>query len=196
MERDLDMAREVQLRLMPPPRAAAPARRDRRQFLAARSIGGDVYDFLDYGRPHRARRRRCQRQGRAGRALRRAGQRHPALARPPASFARGDAGRAQRPAAGAQARLPIRHHAHGRLGRQQPDPADRQRRLGAAALSAAARRHQVEIIQAEGFPLGLFPTPSTRSSPSPPGPATSSSSSPTASSTPSTPRERCSATSG
>jgi phosphoserine phosphatase RsbU/P len=43
------MARQVQLRLMPsrPPqleRAEIAA-----QFLAARSIGGDIYDFLDYG---------------------------------------------------------------------------------------------------------------------------------------------------
>jgi len=49
MERDLEMARKVQLRLMPsrPPkleRAEIAA-----QFLAARAIGGDVYDFLDYG---------------------------------------------------------------------------------------------------------------------------------------------------
>ena len=49
MERDLEMAREVQLRLLPrtppqPQRAEIAAR-----FLAARSIGGDVYDFLDYG---------------------------------------------------------------------------------------------------------------------------------------------------
>ncbi len=50
MERDLQMAREVQLRLLPssPPRpqnAEISAR-----FHAARAIGGDVYDFLDYGR--------------------------------------------------------------------------------------------------------------------------------------------------
>jgi sigma-B regulation protein RsbU (phosphoserine phosphatase) len=49
MERDLDMARKVQLRLMPP----QPPKLDRAefaaQFHAARSIGGDVYDFLDYG---------------------------------------------------------------------------------------------------------------------------------------------------
>ena len=50
MERDLEMAREVQLRLLPssPPRpenAEISAR-----FHAARAIGGDVYDFLDYGR--------------------------------------------------------------------------------------------------------------------------------------------------
>ena len=49
MERDLDMAREVQLRLLPatppqPVHAEIAAR-----FIAARSIGGDVYDFLDYG---------------------------------------------------------------------------------------------------------------------------------------------------
>jgi sigma-B regulation protein RsbU (phosphoserine phosphatase) len=50
MERDLEMAREVQLRLLPatpphPIHAEIAAR-----FIAARSIGGDVYDFLDYGR--------------------------------------------------------------------------------------------------------------------------------------------------
>jgi sigma-B regulation protein RsbU (phosphoserine phosphatase) len=49
MERDLEMAREVQLRLLPdapptPVHAQIAAR-----FIAARSIGGDVYDFLDYG---------------------------------------------------------------------------------------------------------------------------------------------------
>ena len=49
MERDLDMAREVQLRLLPatppqPVHAEIAAR-----FIAARSIGGDVYDFLEYG---------------------------------------------------------------------------------------------------------------------------------------------------
>jgi phosphoserine phosphatase RsbU/P len=49
MESDLEMARQVQLRLMP----SHPPRLERAeiatQFLAARSIGGDVYDFLDYG---------------------------------------------------------------------------------------------------------------------------------------------------
>jgi sigma-B regulation protein RsbU (phosphoserine phosphatase) len=49
MERDLAMAREVQLRLLPqePPH---PAHADIAvTFSAARSIGGDMYDFLDYG---------------------------------------------------------------------------------------------------------------------------------------------------
>jgi sigma-B regulation protein RsbU (phosphoserine phosphatase) len=49
MERDLAMAREVQLRLLPgtppqPRRAEIAA-----AFLPARSIGGDIYDFIDYG---------------------------------------------------------------------------------------------------------------------------------------------------
>jgi sigma-B regulation protein RsbU (phosphoserine phosphatase) len=49
MERDLEMAREVQLRLLPssppqPRRAEIAA-----AFLPARSIGGDMYDFIDYG---------------------------------------------------------------------------------------------------------------------------------------------------
>jgi phosphoserine phosphatase RsbU/P len=49
MERDLDMAREVQLRLLPP-RPPRPQRAEiAARFLAARAIGGDVYDFLDYG---------------------------------------------------------------------------------------------------------------------------------------------------
>ena len=49
MERDLDMAREVQLRLLPasPP---TPAHAEIAvSFRPARSIGGDLYDFLDYG---------------------------------------------------------------------------------------------------------------------------------------------------
>ena len=49
LERDLDMAREVQIRLLP----AAPPVLARAEIAAsfrpARSIGGDLYDFLDYG---------------------------------------------------------------------------------------------------------------------------------------------------
>ncbi len=49
MERDLEMARQVQLRLMP----SNPPRHEHAEiaskFVAARSIGGDIYDFLDYG---------------------------------------------------------------------------------------------------------------------------------------------------
>ncbi|GAA3765907.1 SpoIIE family protein phosphatase [Terriglobus aquaticus] len=49
MERDLQMAREVQLRLLPPPPSSMPHAEFAAQFLPARSIGGDVYDFIPYG---------------------------------------------------------------------------------------------------------------------------------------------------
>jgi sigma-B regulation protein RsbU (phosphoserine phosphatase) len=49
LERDIAMAHEVQLRLLP---ASAPNLTNAEmavRFLPARSIGGDLYDFLDYG---------------------------------------------------------------------------------------------------------------------------------------------------
>lgn len=49
LERDLAMAREVQLRLLP---GSPPTMRHAEiatAFLPARSIGGDIYDFIDYG---------------------------------------------------------------------------------------------------------------------------------------------------
>jgi sigma-B regulation protein RsbU (phosphoserine phosphatase) len=49
LERDIAMAREVQLRLLP---SAPPVHTNAElavRFLPARSIGGDLYDFLDYG---------------------------------------------------------------------------------------------------------------------------------------------------
>ncbi len=49
MERDMEMAREVQLRLMPPFPPQMQHAQIAAQFMAARSIGGDIYDFLDYG---------------------------------------------------------------------------------------------------------------------------------------------------
>lgn len=52
LEKDMAMAREVQLRLLPP---AAPEHEHAEfavRFLPARTIGGDLYDFVAYG-PHR-----------------------------------------------------------------------------------------------------------------------------------------------
>lgn len=49
MEQDLQMAREVQMRLLPPPPQPMPHAQFAATFLPARSIGGDVYDFIDYG---------------------------------------------------------------------------------------------------------------------------------------------------
>ena len=49
MERDLQMAREVQLRLLPSAPGPMPHAEFATRFLPARSIGGDVYDFIPYG---------------------------------------------------------------------------------------------------------------------------------------------------
>ncbi len=49
LERDVSMAREVQLRLLP---ASAPQCANAEmavRFLPARTIGGDLYDFVEYG---------------------------------------------------------------------------------------------------------------------------------------------------
>jgi sigma-B regulation protein RsbU (phosphoserine phosphatase) len=49
LEKDIAMAREVQLRLLPP-EAPAPTHAEMAvRFLPARTIGGDLYDFIDYG---------------------------------------------------------------------------------------------------------------------------------------------------
>lgn len=49
MERDLKMAREVQLRLMPPVPPNVLNADIASAFLPARSIGGDLFDFIPYG---------------------------------------------------------------------------------------------------------------------------------------------------
>jgi sigma-B regulation protein RsbU (phosphoserine phosphatase) len=48
MERDLEMARQVQLRLLPSEPPTAPNADIAASFSPARSIGGDLYDFIDY----------------------------------------------------------------------------------------------------------------------------------------------------
>ena len=49
LERDIAMAREVQLRLLPPVAPEHPHAQMAVRFLPARTIGGDLYDFVDYG---------------------------------------------------------------------------------------------------------------------------------------------------
>lgn len=49
METDLAMAREVQFRLLPPSMPQLPHAQFASRFVPARTIGGDMYDFLDYG---------------------------------------------------------------------------------------------------------------------------------------------------
>jgi len=47
LERDIAMAREVQLRLLPPEAPSHPHAEMAVRFLPARTIGGDLYDFID-----------------------------------------------------------------------------------------------------------------------------------------------------
>ncbi len=54
LERDLAMAREVQLRLLPPTRPQHKRAEFAARFLPARTIGGDLYDFLPYDATHSA----------------------------------------------------------------------------------------------------------------------------------------------
>jgi sigma-B regulation protein RsbU (phosphoserine phosphatase) len=49
LEKDIAMAREVQLRLLPLEAPSHPHAEMAVRFLPARTIGGDLYDFLDYG---------------------------------------------------------------------------------------------------------------------------------------------------
>jgi sigma-B regulation protein RsbU (phosphoserine phosphatase) len=49
LERDIAMAKEVQLRLLPPNAPNHPHADMAVRFLPARTIGGDLYDFLEYG---------------------------------------------------------------------------------------------------------------------------------------------------
>jgi sigma-B regulation protein RsbU (phosphoserine phosphatase) len=49
LEKDIAMAREVQLRLLPPTAPSHPHADMAVRFLPARTIGGDLYDFIDYG---------------------------------------------------------------------------------------------------------------------------------------------------
>jgi phosphoserine phosphatase RsbU/P len=54
LERDLSMAREVQMSLMPPCCPAMPSAEVGARFAPAREIGGDLYDFLAYSKTKQA----------------------------------------------------------------------------------------------------------------------------------------------
>jgi len=50
LENDLERAREIQRHLMPAPNPAIPGLEIAVRFFPARELGGDLYDFLAYGR--------------------------------------------------------------------------------------------------------------------------------------------------
>ena len=112
LERDIAMAREVQLRLLPAARPQHTHADMAVRFLPARTIGGDLYDFLEYG-PNQTAIVLGDVSGKAAPAalVRGACQRHHALGRQPAASARRHAGHAERCPAGAAPRVAIRGHA-------------------------------------------------------------------------------------
>ena len=158
------MAREVQLRLLPaapptPARAEIAAR-----FMAARSIGGDVYDFLDYG-PGRVALAVGDVSGKAAPAALYAAlvsgilrSLAPQRLSPAKMLAALNDQLQERPA-----RRAVRHYGHGRLGRQRPDPHARQRRFRPANVRhleyriASPMPSRSKHSRSKGFPLGLFP---------------------------------------
>jgi hypothetical protein len=143
LERDIAMAREVQLRLLPRPRPRTPRRNGRPLSSRPHHRRRPLRLHRLRPQPHRHRPRRRQRQSRAGRPLRRPRQRHHALRRRPAARARANAAQPQRRPPGAQARLAIRHPALRPLERRKPDPPGRQlRRRPAHLLPRRPVRHR------------------------------------------------------
>ena len=164
MERDLEMARQVQLRLMPSRPPKLEHAEIAAQFVAARSIGGDVYDFLDYG-PGRVALAVGDVSGKAAPAalyaalmsgiLRSLAPQHLS----PGSFV----GRTQRSAAGTKARLAVRHHADCRVGRlatrpyRSPTQAPCSRSLLRSTRPTTRSPSPSAPSRRKDFPLGLFP---------------------------------------
>ncbi len=201
MERDLEMARRVQLRLLPPhnlPNSSVPSLRPR--FNAARSIGGDVYDFLDYG-PGRVALAIGDVSGRGGSRCplcRACAGRNPALLAtqhlPPAALLRGP----QRSASGAAARFAVCHHAGRHLERLNQTI----QVANAGSVQPSVRLHQLQRLTYVGgcqdhpgrrlSSSASSQTLSMKSSPCRPAPAICSSSSPTAFPMPRMPKAICS----
>ena len=96
LERDLAMAREVQLRLLPPVKPQHNHAEFSTRFIPARTIGGDIYDFVRYDANRSAVvlgdvSRKGYRRG----AVCGAGERHHAIGGKPAAVAIGTAGVAE-----------------------------------------------------------------------------------------------------
>ncbi len=139
LERDIAMAREVQLRLLP----VSPPKHEHADlavnFLPARAIGGDLYDFLEYGPGQTAivlgRRKR---KGGPGSVVCGARKRHYAFCGAAAARPGRDAGRAQRCTAGTPPGLAVRDHALRSLERREPDTAGG--KFGRGAANFLSRR--------------------------------------------------------
>ncbi len=157
LERDIAMAREVQLRLLPSTAPSHPHAEMAVRFLPARSIGGDLYDFIEYG-PNRTAIVLGDVSGKAA---------------PAALFAALVSGIMRAAAATAQQPEPAQMLAmlNDALQERKLDSQyvtmlfalwnDENQTLTVANSGAVqpvfCRSGQSVTVQAEGFPLGLFP---------------------------------------
>ena len=155
LEKDIAMAREVQLRLLPPEAPEHPHAEMAVRFLPARSIGGDLYDFIDYG-PNRTAIVLGDVSGKAAPAalfaalvsgiMRSAAQQQPEPAQMLAAL--NDALQERKLESQYVTML------FAALERREPDaPGGELRRRTARLLP----RRRIVPVRAEGFPLGMFP---------------------------------------
>ncbi len=156
LERDIAMAREVQLRLLPtaPPEHTHAEMAVR--FLPARTIGGDLYDFLDYG-PDRTAIVLGDVSGKAAPAA--------LFAALVSGIMRSAAQPAARPGRRCCARSTMRCRSASSTRNTSPcssrSGTTRTRTLTVANSGAVqpvfCRAGQSSTVKAEGFPLGMFP---------------------------------------
>lgn len=155
LEHDMAMAREVQLRLLPPVKPKHGNAEFSARFLPARTIGGDLYDLIQYD-PHRSAIALGDVSGKAAPAAL-----YAALV---SGLMRSAASRSLSPAA-------LLGSLNESLQERKLDSQyvvmlyavwnDENRTLQVANAGATqpiiCRSGEVETVKAEGFPLGLFP---------------------------------------
>jgi phosphoserine phosphatase RsbU/P len=155
LERDLQMAREVQLRLLPPGKPQHTNAEFSARFLAARTIGGDLYDFLFYD-AHRTAIAIGDVSGKAAPAAL-----YAALV---SGLIRSAAGHKPSPAEmleslnnSLQERRVDSQYVTMIFAVWNDDNQTLQIANAGAVQPLVCRSGEVETIRAEGFPLGLFP---------------------------------------
>ena len=155
LERDLAMAREVQLRLLPPAKPQHKRAEFAARFLPARTIGGDLYDFLQYD-PNRSAIALGDVSGKAAPAalyaalvsgiMRSVASQHPT----PSQMLRtlNDA---------LQERRLDSQYVTMLFGVWNDENLTIQIANGGSVQPLFCRGEEIETIRAEGFPLGMFP---------------------------------------
>jgi sigma-B regulation protein RsbU (phosphoserine phosphatase) len=156
LERDLAMAREVQLRLLPPKKPQHKRAEFAAKFVPARTIGGDLYDFLQYD----ANRSAVALGDVSGKAA------------PAALYAALVSGIMRSVASRKLSPAPMLKTLNDALQERKLDSQyvamvfalwnDENLTLQIANAGAVqplfCRGEEIETIQAEGFPLGMFPS--------------------------------------